>query len=334
MKKALKLLLLYLGIIVIGIGVGSFLYSIYLSVLNSVTGRKIDFFEINTYLKSLFYIASCVLILVFPLLSFSHIRQSRGISKLITYIILALVTWLIALPAVMHYGKNFNYNSSQYDFEQSVLAPNIFRKVGDNVYFFADDSASTNKTANTNDQTESSKMLTAVIINTNQYGKVITEQRSDFKNLNLYLEARPYRDILIKESFSGNTLHQFIDFHFIISRAEQACQKRFTFLLGFLSFAFVLCSLYGVSALFQWKLMNVGMIFTSTIVILFVNSTCIQLPVIYSVIEKINSIKFFAFLSNYIDDPFIVLLNIIFGIIFIVIGIIQFAKNKKKIKNV
>ena len=56
MKKALKLALIYLIILILGTVLGTILYSFYLNLLGFIAGRDITFFKDEELFKSLFYV--------------------------------------------------------------------------------------------------------------------------------------------------------------------------------------------------------------------------------------------------------------------------------------
>lgn len=321
MKKALKMILLYLFFLIIGITIGTVLYSIYLNVINSVAGTDINLFDFSVIRKAFFYISACIIICISPVVSFVHIRKGSGVSMLVTYIILSFVLWGIALPTVIHFGRQYDFNNPKTKVSDVAFSADYFRKGNDKVYYFYDDI----------DNSFIQKEVPATVIDVTQYGKVEYKPVVNSSTFELNTNAKPYRDITIKESFGNTKITSFINFHVIISRVENALLHGKTYFLAFLSFGLLLCTLYGISKFFDWKLMDVGVILAVTLTILFVNSYCTVYPLFASLIEKINSKRLFVFLSNYMDEPFIVLSNIIFSILLIVLGIINFVSRKKKL---
>lgn len=320
MKKALKMILLYLFFLIIGITIGTVLYSIYLNVINSVAGIDINLFDFSIIRKAFFYISACIIICISPVVSFVHIRKGSGISMLITYIILSFVLWGIALPTVVHFGRQYDFNNPITKVSNVAFSADYFRKGNDKVYYFYEDV----------ENGSVQKEVPAAVIDVTQYGKVEYKPVTNNNTFELSTNAKPYRDISIKESFGNSRISSFINFHVIISRVDNALLHGKTFFLAFLSFGLLLCTLYGISKFYDWKLMNVGTILAVTLIILFVNSYCTVYPVFANLIEKINSKKLFVFLSNYMDDPFIVLSNIVFSLLLIVLGIVNFVYRKKK----
>ena len=78
MKKALKLFVIYLIVLITGTVLGTVLYSFYLNLLGFIAGREIKFFTDQELFKSAFYVMFCMLLLVLPLISYYRIRHPGG----------------------------------------------------------------------------------------------------------------------------------------------------------------------------------------------------------------------------------------------------------------
>ena len=313
MKKALRLLLIYFLLMIFGICSCSVLYTIYLQILNSVAGTKIDFFDLRIFLKSLFYVIPCFCFVIGSLLAFSHVRRRGGILQLLMYIFLMLLTWGVILPLSLKYSDNFDIQN----INSSTLSEKQFRDFDKEVYYF-------------NSNLDSEKNSTTVIIDKNHNGIVQLEQMSQESAQKLYEAAAPYKDKIIKDTFDENAKITVSNFQYLVSSAKTAFNSGWNYWLAFLSIGLVLSSLYGLSNLFAWRLVNISIVSVLTLLILCLNSVCLINPKIYFVINKINSTDFFSFLSRYMNEPFIVLLNLIFAILFIVIGTIRYFVMKKK----
>ena len=316
MKKALKLLSYFFIFLICGIGCGSVLYSLYLNILNTTTGNAFTVFSPNTFLKALFYIIPCVGIAICPLLAFVHIRHKGGAIQLVFYFVLCVAVWIGIIPFSIYFKQK---TLSDITIEQEKLSANYFRRIDDKVYFL---------TNNLSDYRSS----TVVTLDTSQDGTVTIDKMMESNAGDLYEAAEPYRDVIIKSSFSlGNNI-LLPDFHYIVDFAEKNFAREWYYWLSFLSLGFVLCSLYAISGLFSWRLIDVGLISVITYIILYINSKCLSNPAIYRVIQKINSTALFSELGKYMLEPFVVFLNVIFALIFIVTGIIKFSVEKKRIR--
>lgn len=322
MKKALKMIFLYLFLLIACTVMGTALYCIYLNVSGSVTGIKINLFDTDVLLKSFFYIAACVIICIGPLVSFLCIRNNGGISRLITYIILSGLVWCLLLPLVIHFGKKYDFNNPSIESENVAFSADCFRKGEKKVYYFLEDME--------NNGTLYFPSAQAVVIDTDAFGTVSIKEIRNDPGFELNNISGNYRDVIVSESFEEDYVNLPINFHTIIGRAVNSVEQGWTFFLGFLSLGLLLCCLYGISRLFVWKLINSGFVIAVTTIILFINTFCTTSPFFSSLMEKINSTSFFAFLGQYMYEPFLVFLNLVFSIIVILVGVIGFIHRKKK----
>ncbi len=317
MKKALKLLLMYFMFLIFGVFLATILYSFFQSVLGFVAGKQIAIFEWKNYLISLIFITQCILIVICPLMSYYRIRRTGGVPVLITYIILSLVTWGLFFPLMLQLDKKFVPHLKSELVEQS-LSGGYFRKLDDKIYYSFDDLP-------VNEDEPSINML---VIDTKPNGKI--EEIRGVKNSSLYREGRPFRDILIKDNFQLVEYREFISFRFLITRAENALEKGLTHWLGYLSIGFLISAIYGLCSVFAWRLINAIVCFFMTFAVVLFN-TIYYAPFM----ESFKSLTFmhnpfFEFLSSYIDEPFLCLVNVFLALIFIAIGIINYFVGKNR----
>ena len=113
----------------------------------------------------------------------------------------------------------------------------------------------------------------------------------------------------------------------LVEHQKQAWDDGFLTYLGFLSIALVICSLYGITSFFEWKLINVSMLFISYFMILVVNSVY-YMPYLTELKNRLVANVVISKLGNYINDPLICVINLLFTVIFVVAGIIKFALHK------
>lgn len=316
MKKALRLVLMYFLLLIFGTALGVVFYSLYLSLQNFVVGNEIIFFDKHNLINVAFVIGECMLLFICPLLIYLRISNKGGVGQFIAFVFLALLTWGIAYPSVIYYEGKVSY---KIETKNENLSGGYFREAGDKVYYFTTD-------YNGNPYVDT----TTVIIDKSEKGTVEIEELKYTPDFILYKNSAPYRDILIKNSFESNVSFKILDFSVIKQNAALAMAKGWTFWLGFLSLGLIICSLYGAAVMFNWRLINTTFLVFSTACILFVNSNYYN-PVFQSFISPyIDNNKFFIFLSKYIDAPLLVLVNVLFSLIFIVVGIVRFAARKKK----
>ncbi len=316
MKKAFGLVLTYFLFLIIGTAIGMFFYYVYLNIQSSVAGHPFEFFKKEELIRVLFYVMGCLLLFVCPAMVYVRISNKGGILHFIFFIILSALTWIIFVPLLGHFEQKASYNikdSSRY------LSQGYFRQSGDKIYYFTSD-------YNKNPYLDT----TAVIIDTTPEGTVEVEKIKPSRDFILFRESAPYSDILIKKAFDQSESTPIISFAQIMGRAMISFSKGWTFFLAFLSLGLVLASLYGTADLFRWRLMNTGFLMIMTFGILAAH-TLYYHPVFTSFRRQyINNKGFFIFLSKFMDDPLLVLVNVVLSLTFIIIGIVRFATRHKR----
>ena len=318
MKKAFKLALIYFVILIAGTVLGTILYSLYLNLLNFISGRDISFFADAELFQSLFYVLPCVIILVIPLISYYRIRHPGGVMQLVVFIILCLLTWIVVMPATLKL-KSYCNKKFAFEIKREPLSPNYFRKVDSNVYYFTKEFQS--------QEPDQVPQAPAIVINTNEYGTVDYRNIGDYPGFALNSKAKPYREIQLKNIFGDGENPIPIDFKLLITKISSAYAGDLRQLLLLLSFVVLICSVYGLTNLFDWRLLTTVMIFISTALILCLNS--VYYSSYFDVIKaRIIDNGFFRFMNNIVSEPILFLINSFFALIFIISGIIRFAIRK------
>ncbi|MBO4532977.1 MAG: hypothetical protein J5726_04695 [Treponema sp.] len=317
MKKALKLVLMYFLVLLIGTAIGMFFYTIYLSVQGAVAGTPFSLFNKTDLLRALFYVLLCVFIFVCPVMVYIRISNNGGIAHFIFFILLSGITWAICVPALLHYESKVMYNVKD---SSKMLTGGYFRENNGKIYYFTSD-------YNVNPYLDT----TSIVIDTDPDGQVDIQNIKPTQDFFLFRESAPYKDSLIKNTMDEHKpKYSIISFDLIKQCAVQAFAKKWTFWLGFFSLGLVLASLYGAASLFRWKLLNSGFLMLATFLILAANTLYFH-PVFVSFRRQhLDPNRFFVFLSKYIDNPFLVLCNVLFSLILLIIGIVCFATRKKR----
>lgn len=319
MKKAMKLLLMYFMTLLASIIIGTIIYSIYLNVKNFVAGTSIDLFNIKDLVKAIFFVIFLTLFLILPFISYYKIRHSGGVPQTIVYVFLTILTWGILFPGSF-YLERFHYSKFPDKPSEKSLSTNCFRSFEDKVYFFTKDFSYDNQ----------EKSAMAVVIDTSEEGKIAIEKIEDKSDFVLYKQAVPYRDILIKNSFSKFSIPLLVDFGLLIQKGKDALNKGWTFYLGFCSIGLLLASVWALSGIFKWRLLNTCFVVVTSFLILTFNSFVIHGKFEF-IINKIWNLPFIKPLNSIFENPVLVILNLLFALIFTVIGIIIFiVQNHKK----
>lgn len=317
MKKALNLLFAYFVFLIGGIIAGTFVYNFYLNVIQYVTGNEIDLFNKADLFESFFFISYCTIFLICPIVSYYRIRHPAGISQTIAYCIICVITWGLLLPGVYKI-ENICTQKFQFVEHRTPLSSGYFRKVDNKIYYFTKDFQSSDYTRGE---------TSTIIIDTSENGKVNFENVKDYDTAEFNRKAKPFREIMIKKTFSEKTVSIPIDFNLIIMNAKKSMDGGLISFLFFLSISLIICSLYGLTNFFDWKLLNSVLLFFGVMLIFLIN-TSYYLPVFDAVKFKITNNNFFHLLGRFTDEPLLFVINIFFMISFIVIGIVKFAVHK------
>lgn len=317
MKKAFRLILMYFIVLLVGTAIGMFFYTIYLATQGAVAGLSLSLFNKSDFIRAFFYVLLCILVFMCPILVYVRISNNGGIAHFITFILLSALTWCVCLPFLIHFEDKGMYAVKD---SNKMLTGGYFRENNDKVYYFTSD-FNKNPFVNT----------TTIIIDTSEEGEVEVQRITPSQDFELYRESAPYKDGLIKKTIDEKQLqYPLVSFALIKDRAVETFAKTWTFWLGFLSLGLVLASLYGVASLFRWKLLNTCFVMFVTFFILAANTLYFHPAFVSFRRQHIDTIRFINFLEKYIDAPFLVMCNVLFSLIFIIIGIVRFATRKKR----
>ena len=156
--------------------------------------------------------------------------------------------------------------------------------------------------------------------------------RQKYEDFELIKAGKNYKDVIIKSTFDVSRLPFFIQFRSLVSFGQSSFAKGFIPYLCFLSLAFALFSVYGATSFFDWPLLNVCGIFFFTSAILVFNTLYLS-DLFMTLKEHVYDTGFFGFLERYIDNSFLVFINLLTGLFFIITGSIKFILNSKSEKD-
>ena len=317
MKKALTLILIYIVLLLTGTLLSTILYSLYLNVTGFTAGKPISLFNTPDILKSFFYVSACLCFLICPFLSYYRIRHSYGVLQTCAYGLIFVLTWVVIFPANAKL-KSFVKTNFSYDKQQEALTGGYFRKVGDKIYYLVEDY-------------NFDKTTRLIEIDTDEdvapkYGVVFSDD--DFE---LLTAGKNYRDVIIKSTFDDSTLPHIINFHSLVEYGESSLEKGIMSYLCFLSLAFALFSVYGITAFFEWHLLSVCAVILFSAGILSFNT--LYFSASFAAIKNhIYNISLFNFLNEFIDNSFLLVVNCAASLIFIVFGIVVYILHKNSVK--
>lgn len=318
MKKALKLLTIFFCYSIIGLFLGTFLYSLYENILNYVAGKKFVFFDINILKNSFFYIAGCLILFISSAVAYTRIRYKGGLSQLLVFIFVSAIAWLFCFPLVLKFG---NEAISETVYLEQDLSSGYFRAVNDDVYYFLDKDL------------ENSDSVSFVHIDKNQNGKVTVESVKSQNELPLKNAAKPFKEILLSKNIqTEDVLAKLINCRLILQKAEVNLAKGWSFWFGFLSLGLVLCSIYGLSNFFNWKLINACLVMILTLLVLVFNTSFYN-----GSLDGFKNLGFWKlpFIQSFgkiVDEPVLVIINIFTAVCFIITGIVRFFIARKQNK--
>lgn len=314
MKKAFKIVGFYFFSFAFILIVGTFFYAIFLSILKFSAGTNGSLFTKSLIFKAFKDVAMSCCFLLCPLVTVYRIRHKGGLSQLLFYIALCGLTWLFLLPISL---TKLNFVKTE-DVQKKVLSKNYFRESDNEIFYF------------TEDLEQDGKEVQSVVINPTKDNSIQIKQIKADKDFVLFAQAAPYNDTFTKEAFSGGTLLGKLEYAKLFSSARIALNKGFSFWLFFLSLALAICSVYGLSNVTNWKLLNTGGVFFSTFLILFINVFYYDSK-LQGFRTKLLQNGAFSSLSKIMDEPFLVLINLLFSFICIMIGIIVYFAKKNKV---
>ena len=168
---------------------------------------------------------------------------------------------------------------------------------------------------------------TSVVMDKSEHGIVTYETISDSDENGPEMKAKPFKEVGIKNALKFEKIFSLLGIGILVDTAKKSLDGGVWTYLQFLSLAFVLCSLYGISYFFDWRILNTYAIFITTICIIFVNITY-YMPIFEPFRVKINDFGFLEILSRHIEEPLLFTANTFFGIIFIAAGCIKYILHK------
>lgn len=323
MKKAFKLILIYFIFLILYLFSGTLIYSFYLDVLNFIAGHEIVLFDTTIIIKAFFTIAYSLTFIICPIVSYYRIRHSAGVAQTVCYLVICIITWGIYLPGI-YYLNNYCNQNIKTEISSSSLSDGYFRKTDSKVYYFTDEFK---KDGNAFGESSSAT------INLTNNGTIKFEKVYDYPTAEFNRKAVPFKDILIKDTFTSSLVKMPIDFNVFIRLIKKcfADGLNWKYIILLLSVACLICSLYGITNVFEWRLLNSVLLFFVTTLILIVNSTYYK-PVFSSIINKLTDNGFFYTIGTFVEEPLLFVINVLFMLIAITIGIIKFCVHKQSLK--
>ena len=224
MKKALKILLVYLAALIVSLIIGTFFYSLFISVSNYVYGYELKFLSQQTITDAFFYVLYFLLFLFFLFISYFRIILIVGVPFFLFYILIYFINGFFLFSGTIKLEEFYLSKNKTSVKEISELSPGYFRNYNDDVVYFLDN------------DTESENVI---FIDKSEGGKVSLTDKKHFYEKRIMKSAAPFKEIQIKENFHQKGISLFVNLDTLITQGKQAYINVISFFLVFLSFAFV-----------------------------------------------------------------------------------------------
>jgi len=315
LKKALLLIPAYIGMLLSSCVIGEFLYMLYFNTTRLIAGKQLQLFNKDVLENGFFVIAPIIFLLSGIFLCCYRIRHSRGgCLPVIMYGLLGAVTWCLLYPVFIEIKGNWPEKQLP---EDSILTSGYFRRQGSDVFYLI--------------HTPGSSGADSIVIDVsaNREDAVFPGQADTQKMVEA---ASPFKDILIRETIPAVPGWISAALENFEARAERAWHEGLISWLCFVSFGLALFSVYAISFCSEWRLINTLNVFVMEAGVMSFN--LLYFSNYFSVFRDFqnllcNSIPFLTHLY----EPLLVCMNVLFSVIFTVIGIIEVsihaAQNKR-----
>lgn len=312
-KKSLLLIPAYIGITACCIVVGELAYMVYFNTAHFVVGRPIELVNAYALARGFFIVVPVVIVLSPLFLSLYRIRHSGGgFLPVIVYILLCATTWTVLLPLFIEFKRKAEGTLSPVS--KSSLTAGYFRPYSGEVAYLPHDAPAPE---------------TAVVLNSTGDENAVCFSQIDMSVMEA--ESAPFADILIRETVPPVPAWIVSGMDMIEMHAELAWKSgRFAW-LGFLSFAFALCSTYAVSFCSDWRLVDI-------LYLLIMDGGVLSFNLLYysEYFKRLreagaplaNALSFFARSG----DPLLICINVSIAILCIAVGCLAAAVRVKRLK--
>lgn len=337
MKKSLEMIANFFAVLIAALIVGMLTYIQFTTIENLVAGHSVDFSK-SLYILGLLENAPAVFLLMIPFMLIYKVRHlSNPVATAITYVILCILVWFGLFPLSQivrnsflesHQIAVFNISAAESKINDELeipLSEGYFREVNGKIYYFIQ---------NENLETNSAEVLEIFDSqNSEKFGdKIIlnTKETSEFSQA-----AKPYKDILIKQNMKDTPKQTLKVLDFFYNSVLRSWNNGFISWICFCSLGFFMASAYAFVSVSSWRMINLTYIMIIQFVAIILN-TVYYLDSFFNVRLFLNRLfygrdfsRFQYFQSHLIQLP-LVAINVFFGILIIILGIIFNSINRKK----
>ena len=315
MKTSLSFLISYILVCVAGTLLCASFFMFVKELSYFIVGQTLPLFSLDFFLRGVFYSFPGVCMVTQLLLVLYIIRHpANHFFPLITYTILAIVSWAVLIPCNF---KLFDAYEKVADTGsvKTVLSTDYFREDCGGVFYYScvrDSERADGLFIDTKGYTGENSAVVPFV------DAVIPENKS--------LE---FSDVLIKNAVKTPSMISY-PVHLYKAFFEKARKCWNTGILAWISFASVglaIASLYGLQFFSSWRLLNSLLIFVAGAGVLFLNSLFYE----EGRFERLSSLLSDGILAKIpLDNPLVVLLNFLIFVICLVYGIIMGLVRSKK----
>ena len=282
-----------------------------------VSGRTLSFSHDIFFYSALSMIPIVMICLPCCMQLYKTRHKKNPVGSFICYVVLNLFLWIALFPLQITISNNIKNKLGPISelTENEELSKGYFRQVDGETYYYLEDSVDKSAKVVTMDSHKS------------------PESVPFFQDVDISEKIAPYADPLIKnaQSKSSRKLREILfNFNSFITKSWN---NGFISWLCFLTFAFALGSVYAFIQFSDWRLINTYLCITLSFGVIYLN--CIYFTPSFDHIRA-SLYEFFYghggfshLVQREVDVP-LCTINLLIGVIFTIIGIINSIINKKR----
>lgn len=337
MKKSLEMIANFFVVLIAALIVGMMTYIQFTTIENLVAGHSVDFPK-SLYILGLLENAPAVFLLMIPFMLIYKVRHlSNPVATTITYVVLCIAVWFGLFPLSQIVRNSFlesqqiaafNVSAAESKLNDELeipLSEGYFREVNGKIYYFIQ---------NENLETDSAEVLEIFDSqNSEKFGNKIildTKETSEFSQA-----AKPYKDVLIKQNMKDTPKQTIKVLEFFYNSVLRSWNNGFISWICFCSLGFFMASAYAFVSVSSWRMINLTYILVVQFAAIILN-TIYYLDSFFNVRLFLNRLFYGSdfsrlqyFQTHLIQLP-LVAINVFFGILVIILGIIFNSINRKK----
>ena len=323
---ALRLLIYLTVSLIVTTILTSLVSNIYSTCKTVVIGSSARFFDLKLFFYSIIKVFPNVLISESVLLLFFLIRHpTKSLVPIIFYTIITVAIWLFILPTLLKKSEISSANTSR---ENINISANLFReiKVNDEDYVFYYTKVS--------EENETSGVCFKL---SNSDSNTFTDENTNAKNSN---EVFTYNKLVLEDNDSGfndslvktklkfpRVVEILVDCYVSIDKhARNALNNSYWSWLCFCSLGLLLICVGGLRSISKWRFLNAICVAFVSFFFIWFNIKLLN-GALFSA-QNNDLCELFPFLPKG-SNPFMIITNLLFSILFFFIGIIVRVIRKK-----